>query len=61
MGLIFMPTVYVKVVLSYYFRVPYESLFGGITAFKNEHFVSMNGYSNAYFGWGGEDDDLYHR
>ena len=32
-----------------------------VTAFTEEAFRSINGYSNRYWGWGGEDDDLYHR
>lgn len=26
-----------------------------------EQFKSVNGFSNAFFGWGGEDDDLHRR
>ncbi len=26
-----------------------------------EHFKSVNGYPNRYWGWGGEDDDLSER
>ena len=29
--------------------------------FKPEHFRRVNGYSNAYWGWGAEDDDMYKR
>ena len=29
--------------------------------FSQEQYIRINGYSNRYFGWGGEDDDLYHR
>ena len=35
--------------------------FGGVTMFSVEDFISINGYSNNYWGWGFEDDDLFHR
>jgi hypothetical protein len=35
--------------------------FGGITLFNVEDFVVVNGYSNNYWGWGYEDDDLFYR
>ncbi|XP_052260598.1 beta-1,4-N-acetylgalactosaminyltransferase bre-4-like isoform X2 [Dreissena polymorpha] len=40
------------------YRLPYPNLVGGVLAFRPEHFVSVNGYSNEYWGWGGEDDDM---
>jgi len=42
-------------------RVPYEGIFGGVTAFKRQHFELVNGFSNQFYGWGGEDDDMYNR
>jgi len=39
----------------------YSTIYGGVTAFKPEAFQAINGYSNEYWGWGGEDDDLYKR
>lgn len=35
--------------------------FGGITLFPNQDFIKINGFSNKYWGWGAEDDDLYLR
>jgi hypothetical protein len=35
--------------------------FGGIVAFSKELFEKINGYPNNFWGWGGEDDELYNR
>ncbi|XP_072262898.1 beta-1,4-galactosyltransferase 1-like [Pyxicephalus adspersus] len=43
------------------FRLPYQTLFGGIVAFTKEQFLKVNGFSNLFWGWGGEDDELYNR
>lgn len=43
------------------YKVPYETCFGGVTAFDANSFLKCNGFSNDFWGWGGEDDDLYNR
>lgn len=36
----------------------YPDYFGGVTLFPTDQFFQVNGYSNEYWGWGFEDDDL---
>ncbi|XP_046861846.1 beta-1,4-galactosyltransferase 1-like [Xenia sp. Carnegie-2017] len=43
------------------FGIPYEGIFGGVSAVNDEHFFAVNGYPNRYWGWGGEDDDMFNR
>jgi hypothetical protein len=59
------------------FYLPYTSLVGGVLgmkyfpdkrgfsvfylAMRREHYLLVNGYSTEYWGWGGEDDDMYAR
>ena len=35
--------------------------FGGICSFTTEHFETINGFPNNFWGWGGEDFELYNR
>ena len=42
-------------------RLLYPSLFGGVVMFTKENFAKVNGFSNLFWGWGAEDDDLYRR
>ena len=42
-------------------RVSFDQYFGGVTIFPIELFQKANGYSNEYWGWGFEDDDLFYR
>ncbi|KAI1709086.1 beta-1,4-N-acetylgalactosaminyltransferase bre-4 [Ditylenchus destructor] len=40
------------------YKLPYGTIFGGISAMTREQYIKMNGFSNDYWGWGGEDDDI---
>lgn len=43
------------------YRLPYADLFGGVSAVSREQFRLVNGFSNVFWGWGGEDDDMANR
>ncbi|XP_075056636.1 beta-1,4-galactosyltransferase 1-like [Mixophyes fleayi] len=43
------------------FRLFYSTSFGGVVAFTKEQFLKINGFSNSFWGWGQEDDELYKR
>ncbi|EFX75268.1 hypothetical protein DAPPUDRAFT_56278, partial [Daphnia pulex] len=34
-------------------------IFGGVSAISTHDFQQINGYSNLFLGWGGEDDQFY--
>ncbi|XP_052262246.1 beta-1,4-N-acetylgalactosaminyltransferase bre-4-like [Dreissena polymorpha] len=38
--------------------LPYTQLVGGVLSMKPDVFIAVNGYSNLYWGWGAEDDDM---
>ncbi|XP_049591147.1 uncharacterized protein [Syngnathus scovelli] len=42
-------------------RLPYRQYFGGVVAVTPDQYRKMNGFSNQYWGWGREDDDLWQR
>ncbi|XP_067650816.1 beta-1,4-galactosyltransferase 3-like [Haliotis asinina] len=42
----------------YGYKLPYGSYVGGNIAIMTSQYKRINGFSNLYFGWGGEDDDF---
>ncbi|XP_006863091.1 PREDICTED: beta-1,4-galactosyltransferase 1 [Chrysochloris asiatica] len=43
------------------FSLPYVQYFGGVSALSKQQFRTINGFPNNYWGWGGEDDDIFNR
>ncbi|KAK0400418.1 hypothetical protein QR680_015232 [Steinernema hermaphroditum] len=43
------------------YKLPYSTIFGGVTALTRTHMKKMHGFPNEYWGWGGEDDDIFQR
>lgn len=43
------------------FKLPYSTIFGGVSAMTEKQFRMVNGFSNSFWGWGGEDDDMSNR
>lgn len=55
------PTHLASKVEQFGYKMPYVEYFGGVTLFNNQDFISLDGYSNFFWGWGGEDDEMYKR
>ena len=45
----------------YGWKLPYDSYLGGVTMFDKSAFLKINGFSNKFWGWGKEDDELWLR
>jgi hypothetical protein len=45
----------------YEYGMGYDQYFGGVVLFTKEQVEATNGYSNDYWDWGQEDDDLFWR
>lgn len=43
------------------YDLPYYTIFGGAIAMTRKQFHDINGFSNIFYGWGGEDDDIFNR
>ncbi|TFK01902.1 PRELI domain-containing protein 1, mitochondrial [Platysternon megacephalum] len=42
-------------------KLPYAGYFGGVSGLSRSQFLKINGFPNEYWGWGGEDDDIFNR
>jgi beta-1,4-galactosyltransferase 3 len=50
--------------LAYYYdrhRQYTDLTVGGVNSMTKQQFETVNGFSNDFWGWGGEDDDMYYR
>lgn len=56
-----MPTHLAAYVQQFNYKMPFRTWFGGVTLFDRESYIKVNGYSNEYWGWAVDDDDLYWR
>lgn len=46
---------------SFNYRLPDRKLIGGVSMWKKEDLEKVNGWSNIFVNWGGEDDDMSYR
>nr|XP_036860637.1 beta-1,4-galactosyltransferase 3-like [Manis javanica] len=51
----------INAVFCFLYSLPYKEFFGGVSGLTVEQFRKINGFPNAFWGWGGEDDDLWNR
>lgn len=52
------PTHIATQVEQFKYKMPFSDYFGGVTLFNNGDFEKVNGFSNNFWGWGGEDDEI---
>lgn len=43
------------------YTLGYGTQYGGVTAMSVENYKKVNGHSNNFWGWGGEDNDMENR
>jgi hypothetical protein len=43
------------------YQQAYAGMVGGVLLMKREHYQAINGFSNTYWSWGQEDDDMFNR
>ncbi|XP_028817432.1 beta-1,4-galactosyltransferase 6 [Denticeps clupeoides] len=60
-GCTHMPRHFAAKLDKYMYTLPYNAFFGGVSGLTVQQFRKINGFPNAFWGWGGEDDDLWNR
>ncbi len=55
------PTHLSSLLSKFKYQLVYPEYIGGVMLINKEHFKFANGFSNNYWGWGFEDDDLLYR
>lgn len=53
------PTHLATKVQQFRYKMPAPDYFGGVVLFNRQDFITCNGYSNKFYGWGGEDCQLF--
>ena len=43
------------------YNLPYPEMTGGALSIRSDQFAAINGFSNQFYGWGGEDDEFHRR
>ena len=43
------------------YNLPYPEMTGGALSISSSQFQQVNGFSNQFYGWGGEDDEFHRR
>lgn len=53
------PTLLATNASQFNWQMPFPEYFGGVVLFNKQDFLTCNGYSNLFEGWGGEDNEMY--
>ncbi|XP_071503504.1 beta-1,4-galactosyltransferase 5-like [Diadema antillarum] len=43
------------------YKLPYDAFFGAVSGLTKGQIRQINGFPNVYWGWGGEDDEIWNR